>query len=232
LIKVALATLYFFVSVLFFPYGYNALFLVIASKLYRLPKVKSIQDAPKVTVQLPIYNERYVVKRLLEAVFSLDWPGDRLQVLVLDDSTDDTSSIIDSEIQKHRSKGIEYRVVRRDERIDFKAGALQNALNYTDGKYVAIFDADFIPPGNFLKETIPWLEKDPELAIVQTRWGHINRDYNSFTEAFALGMDGHYLIEQTGRYSLGLLFNFNGTCGVIRVEAIRDAGGWSAETME
>jgi cellulose synthase/poly-beta-1,6-N-acetylglucosamine synthase-like glycosyltransferase len=231
LIEVVLAAFYILISVLLLPYGYNALFLVYASKLYNLPENEFLDSPPRVTVQLPVYNERYVVKRLLEAVFSFDWPRDKLEVLILDDSTDDTSDIIDSELEKYRSTGIDVEVIRRSEREGFKAGALQNGLNYTRGKYVAIFDADFVPPQNFLKETIPPLERDPRLALVQARWGHVNRDYNEFTEAFALGMDGHHLVEQTGRCSWGLPLHFNGTSGVIRTEAIEEAGGWSADTL-
>ena len=231
MIEGALALLYFLFSVLLLPYGYNCFFMVYAASKYRARRPGSIEDHPVVTIQLPVYNERYVVSRLIRAVCALDWPRDRLEVLVLDDSSDNTSSIIDSEVAAFRSKGFDIRAIRRAERIGFKAGALQNALRYTHGRYVAVFDADFIPSPGFLSETIPVMEGDPSLGFVQARWGHVNRDYSKLTEVFALGIDGHHVVEQSGRSALGLLMNFNGSGGVLRTAAIVDAGGWASDTL-
>jgi len=231
LIEQILVLFYVIFSVLLLPYGYNCFFMVYAAGKYKMEKNNSIRNHPVVTVQLPVYNERYVVSRLIRAVCALDWPRDRLEVLILDDSTDDTSSIIDSEVAAFRSKGFDIKVERRPERTGFKAGALQNALGHTRGKYVAVFDADFIPPHDFLSRTIPSLEEDHFLGFVQARWGHVNRDYSKLTEAFALGIDGHHIVEQSGRSALGLLMNFNGSGGVLRTQAILDAGGWSSDTL-
>lgn len=231
MIERTLVLLYVLFSLLLLPYGYNCFFMVYGSKKYKTKKNDAISNHPIVTVQLPVYNERYVVSRLIKSVCTLDWPRDRLEVLVLDDSTDDTSPIIDSDVATFRSKGFDIKAVRRPERIGFKAGALQNALDYTHGKYVVVFDADFIPPHNFLTEAVSALEADPSLGFVQARWGHVNRDYSKLTEAYSLGIDGHHVVEQTGRSALGLLMNFNGSGGALRTKAIRDAGGWDSDTL-
>lgn len=223
--------LYVLFSLLLLPYGYNCFIMVYGSRKYKMKKNGSISNHPIVTVQLPVYNERYVVSRLIKSVCALDWPMDRLEILVLDDSTDDTSSIIDSEVAAFRSKGFKISALRRPGRTGFKAGALQNALNHTHGKYVVVFDADFIPPHSFLEEAISALEADPSLGFVQARWGHVNRDYSKLTEVYALGIDGHHVVEQTGRSALGLLMNFNGSGGALRTEAIIEVGGWSSDTL-
>lgn len=226
-----LVILYILFSLLLLPYGYNCLFLVYASRKYKARKPKKIHNIPFVTIQLPLYNERYVARRLIESVGSLKWPISKLQILVLDDSTDETSEIVKCCVEQLKLKGHDIGILNRDERTGYKAGALQNALKYSKGKYIAIFDADFLPPPDFLNETIALMEDDPILGIVQTRWGHINRRYNRFTQAFAIGIDGHHIVEQTGRSALGLLMNFNGSCGVLRKEAIIDAGGWHHDTL-
>ncbi len=223
--------LYVLFSLLLLPYGYNCFIMVYGSRKYKTKKNGAVLNHPIVTVQLPVYNERYVVSRLIKSVCALDWPRDSLEILVLDDSTDDTSSIIDSEVAAFRSKGFNIMALRRPERVGFKAGALQNALKYTHGKYVVVFDADFIPPKNFLTEAISALEEDQSLGFVQARWGHVNRDYSKLTEVYALGIDGHHVVEQTGRSALGLLMNFNGSGGALRTQAIIEAGGWDADTL-
>lgn len=205
--------------------------MVYASRKYSPIKAAGSANHPSVTIQLPIFNERYVVTRLINAVSSLNWPIDKLQILVLDDSSDETSDLIDENVDRLNSAGYHIQVVRRNGRDGFKAGALQNALYYTRGKYVTIFDADFLPPPNFLIDAVPLLEEDLSLGLIQARWGHINRGYNLLTETFAIGIDGHHVVEQTGRSALGLLLNFNGSCGVLRTEAIKDAGGWAADTL-
>jgi len=226
-----LAMLYIIFSILLLPHSYNCLYLVYAASSYSNRKKVRLKNHPKVSVHLPVYNEKYVVSRLIRAVCSLDWPRSRLEILVLDDSADETSSIVDSEVAHFRSRGVDIRLIRRGNRSGFKAGALQNALEHTQGKYVAIFDADFVPEKGFLNETVPLLEGDPGLGMVQARWGHVNRDYSLLTETIALSIDGHHLIEQSGRCAGNLLINFNGSAGVLRTEAIRDAGGWAGDTL-
>ncbi len=231
MMELALTILYFVLSVLLLPYGYNCFFMVYASRKYGAREGEPVRNHPMVTVQLPIYNERYVAPRLIEAVCGLDWPRDRLEILVLDDSTDETSEIIDSEVEAQRSRGFDIRAVRRPERRGFKAGALQNALGLTRGRYIAVFDADHVPPADFLERTVSLLEEDGSLGFVQARWGHVNRGYSRYTEAFALAVDGFQVVEQSARSALGLLMNYTGSAGVLRTEAMRDCGGWAWDTL-
>lgn len=185
---------------------------------------------PRVTVQLPIYNERHVVTRLIEAAANLDWPADRLQIQVLDDSTDDTRQMIAAELARYTHKGIQLVHVRRPDRRGFKAGALQYGLTRVTGEFIAIFDADFVPPGDFLKKTLPTFA-DETVGCVQTRWGHINPHTSRLTEAQALGIDGHFIVEQQIRHTIGAFLNFNGTAGVWRRQCMVDAGGWQGDTL-
>ena len=226
-----LALLYITFSVLLLPYGYNCFLMVYGARKYRAKAVEPVRNHAVVTVQLPIYNERFVVKRLLRAVCDLNWPKDRMEVQILDDSTDETSSIIDSEIERLSSKGFDIKAIRRKARGGFKAGALQNALKYARGKYIAILDADFIPPPDFLEKAIPHLEDDQRLGFVQARLGHTNRDFNKLTETIALAIDGHFLVEQPGRDALSMIINFNGSGGILRKEAIEDVGGWDMDVL-
>src|SRR5713101_4240083 len=185
---------------------------------------------PLVTVQLPLYNERYVAGRLLEAAGTLDYPADRLEIQVLDDSTDDTTAVVAETAQRLRARGVNVVHVRRTDRTGFKAGALASGLVSARGEFVAIFDADFVPPPEFLRRTIPHFA-DVRLAVVQTRWGHLNRDFSVLTVAQSLGIDGHFGVEQVARCRGHLLLNFNGTAGVWRRAAIEDAGGWAHDTL-
>jgi cellulose synthase/poly-beta-1,6-N-acetylglucosamine synthase-like glycosyltransferase len=187
---------------------------------------------PHITVQLPVYNERHVVERLLEAVVHLDWPAERLQIQVLDDSTDDTSQIIAAALRRYRAQGTPRRLehVRRPDRQGFKAGALQYGLASANGEFVAIFDADFIPPADFLRKTIPCF-RDARVGCVQTRWGHVNPDSSQLTRAQALGIDGHFVVEQSARHAIQAYLNFNGTAGVWRRVCMKDAGGWQGDTL-
>jgi cellulose synthase/poly-beta-1,6-N-acetylglucosamine synthase-like glycosyltransferase len=185
LIEEILSNLYLLFAFLLLPYGYNCFYMVCASFKYKPQKPRRLENHPIVTIQLPIFNERYVVSRLLNAVSSIEWPRGKLQIQILDDSSDDTSIILDDLVQKLRLDGHEVQTLRRKTREGFKAGALQNALKFTRGKYIAIFDADFVPPSNFLRAKIPLMEEDRNLGIVQTRWGHVNRNYNRLTETFA-----------------------------------------------
>ncbi|MEM6844904.1 MAG: glycosyltransferase [Bacteroidota bacterium] len=191
---------------------------------------KTIVDWPKVTVQLPIYNERYVVERLIDAICAFDYPADQLEIQILDDSTDETVEIIAKKVADYQTKGINIQQVRRADRSGFKAGALAYGLEIAEGEYIAIFDADFLPAPDFLKRTLPHFTHK-QVGVVQTRWGHINQDYSLLTRLQAFGLDGHFTIEQGGRKHAGSFINFNGTGGVWRKECITDAGGWSDDTL-
>ena len=189
-----------------------------------------IASWPKVTVQLPIYNERYVTERLIETVAQFDYPLDLFQIQVLDDSTDETQVIARNCVERHKGLGVPIEYIHRDNREGFKAGALQEGLKSATGEFVAIFDADFIPPADFLRRTVPYFS-NPKLAMVQTRWSYINRSYSALTEVEAILLDGHFAIEHSSRCRSGLFFNFNGTGGIWRRSAIEDAGGWQHDTL-
>ena len=184
---------------------------------------------PAVTVQLPIYNERHVAIRLIDAIAMLDYPADKLHIQILDDSTDSTTGLIARHIHQYTHLNIVH--IRRATRTGYKAGALAYGLTQTTHPYVAIFDADFIPPPDFLQRTIPYLEHDAQLGFVQTRWGHLNRTDNALTRAQVIAIDNHFVIEQAGRHLSDWMVPFNGTGGVWRVATIEDAGGWSAGTL-
>jgi cellulose synthase/poly-beta-1,6-N-acetylglucosamine synthase-like glycosyltransferase len=186
------------------------------------------QNWPSITVQLPIYNERYVVERLLEAVAAFDYPYQCLQIQVLDDSTDDTTSIINEKLKLYPHLSIQH--IRRPQRTGYKAGALQHALPQATGEFIAIFDADFLPYPDFLKRTVT-VFTDANVGMVQTRWGHLNKNYSLLTRLQAFGLNAHFTVEQVGR-SIGRHFiNFNGTAGIWRKACIEDAGGWQADTL-
>lgn len=194
----------------------------------RTPELPS--ECPHVTVQLPVYNERHVIERLIDSVCCLDWPLDKLEVQVLDDSTDETVELAQERIRSWRSKGVDITHIQRPDRVGYKAGALAYGLETAKGEFVAVFDADFVPPKDMLAETIPWFNDDG-IGVVQTRWGHLNRDSNLLTKLQAFGLDAHFTVEQTGRNSLGHFINFNGTAGVWRKACIEDAGGWNSDTL-
>ena len=187
-------------------------------------------DLPTVTVQLPIFNERYVVERLIDAACALDYPRDRLQIQVLDDSTDDTTERAQQRVQHWRDQGVDIVLLHRQNRQGFKAGALAEGLRSASGDFVAIFDADFIPQPDFLRQTIHHFV-DHSIGMVQARWSYINRDYSLLTRAQAVLLDGHFILEHTARHRSGRFFNFNGTAGIWRREAIDDAGGWEHDTL-
>lgn len=188
-------------------------------------------DLPRVLVQIPVFNERDVVTRIVRAVGEFSWPRDRLIVQLLDDSTDDSVAIGHRAIAELQSKGMEAVSLHRVDRVGYKAGALDAGMAACDAPFIAIFDADFVPAPDFLQRAIPALLTDPGLALVQGRWEHLNRDYNLLTKAQALGIDGHFAIEQGARAWSGLAMNFNGTCGLWRREAIIDSGGWEHDTL-
>jgi len=188
-----------------------------------------LSSFPSVTVQLPIYNEKYVVNRLIDAVCEFDYPTDKLEIQVLDDSTDETVDIVKSKVEYWKNRGIDISHIRRDSREGFKAGALQYGLEISKGEFITIFDADFLPEKDFLHRTLSQFKEG--VGLVQTRWGHLNKDYSILTRLQAFGLDAHFSIEQTGRRHAGSFINFNGTGGVWRKECIYDAGGWSADTL-
>lgn len=185
---------------------------------------------PSVTIQLPIYNEKYVVERLIEAVSRLDYPKEKLEIQILDDSTDDTTEIILKKIESLRGLKLDIKLIHREERSGYKAGALDHGFKLAKGEFIAIFDADFIPAPDFLENTL-YLFSEPSVGAVQTRWGHINKDYSILTQLQAFGLDAHFSIEQSARNFAGSFINFNGTCGIWRKECIADAGGWSSDTL-
>jgi len=189
------------------------------------------RDWPTVAVQLPIFNERHVVERLIDAAAALDYPRERLEIQVLDDSTDDTTALAEARAAHHRARGVNVQVLHRTERNGFKAGALAAGLTQTDAEFLAIFDADFVPSPHFLRRVIPYLVDRPDVGMLQTRWTHLNEQYSAFTRAQSLALDAHFVVEQTGRNRSGLLINFNGSGGVWRRQAVISAGGWQADTM-
>ncbi len=211
-------------------HGVHRLVLVVAYRRRRPdPALPGLQSHPFVTVQLPVYNERDVVGRLVDAVADLRWPTDRLEIQLLDDSTDDTAEAAAAALQRARRRGVRVSVVRRPTREGFKAGALARGLELAQGRYIAIFDADFLPPPEFLERTVPHLVAGA--SMVQARWGHLNRGENALTRAQAALLDGHFVVEQPARQSMGAWFNFNGTAGVWDREAIQAAGGWQHDTL-
>jgi cellulose synthase/poly-beta-1,6-N-acetylglucosamine synthase-like glycosyltransferase len=201
-----------------------------AYEIKRKTKPLDIKNAPHVTIQLPIYNELYVVDRLLNTIAAIDYPKDKLEIQVLDDSTDETVEKVAGLVKIIRENGLDIQHVRREKRTGYKAGALHEGLKTAKGEFIAIFDADFIPDSQFLMKTIPFFD-DSKIGVVQTKWQHINQDYSILTKIQALALDVHFSIEQTGRNKSGYFINFNGTAGVWRKETIRDAGGWSADTL-
>jgi len=189
-----------------------------------------LNNAPFVTIQLPVFNELYVIERLIDTVIKFDYPRDRFEIQVLDDSTDETIDVIAKKVAEVRATGIDIHHIHRTNRKGYKAGALAESMVFAKGEFIAIFDADFLPNPNFLKETIPFFI-DPKIGVVQTRWSHINKKYSLLTELQAFGLNAHFTIEQAGRNAAGHYINFNGTGGVWRKTTIEDAGGWQHDTL-
>ncbi len=187
-------------------------------------------ELPRVTVQLPIFNERFVVERLLEETSKMDYPRHLLQIQVLDDSTDDTHPFTEELVREYRDSGLPIEYIHRTNRHGYKAGALENGLKTATGEVVAVFDADFVPPRDFLQRTVHYFT-DPKVGMVQTRWTYLNRNYNVLTEVQAILLDGHFVLEHIARAGGGLFFNFNGTAGILRRSMIADAGGWQHDTL-
>ena len=212
----------------------NLLFNYLAAK-----KIKDTSDLfdfsnpdeiPYVTIQLPVYNEMYVMDRLLENIALIDYPREKLEIQVLDDSTDETVLTTFEHVQRLKATGLDIQHIQRTDRSGFKAGALKEGLKIAKGEFIAIFDADFLPQPNWLKKTIPYF-KDKHIGVVQTRWGHINRNYSILTKIQAFALDAHFTLEQVGRNSMGHFINFNGTAGIWRKTCIIDAGNWEGDTL-
>ncbi|MCU1277910.1 MAG: glycosyl transferase family 2, partial [bacterium] len=185
---------------------------------------------PVVTVQLPLFNEMYVAERLLDAINLLEYPRDKLEIQVLDDSTDETQAICRAKVEELQRGGLDIHYIHRTDRTGFKAGALENGLVTGRGEFVMVFDADFLPPPDIIERTVHFFTND-KVGMVQVRWDHVNRDYSRLTELQAMMLDGHFVIEHTARHRSGRFFNFNGTAGIWRVASIVDAGGWSHDTL-
>lgn len=230
--------LVFYFAVLAFPsvfglHRYYLLFLYYRHQKHKpvAPAFESLPTVPFVTIQLPIFNEQYVASRLIRTICEFDYPKDRFEVQVLDDSTDETVEVVEREVAEWVKKGFDVRQIRRSRREGFKAGALAEGLKSAKGEFVAIFDADFTPNRDFLKKVIPHFYRSQKIGMVQTRWEHLNRDYSWLTRAQAILLDGHFVIEHTARHRSGCFFNFNGTAGIWRKDCIGDAGGWSGDTL-
>lgn len=236
LLAVIVLIVYGFCIFMIFCYSLLQLSLAIQYRKHKRNKstslpVKTANDWPIVTIQLPIFNERYVAERIIEVVSKQDYPKEKLQIQVLDDSNDETTTLIhDKVIEVKNATGLDISHIHRVNRSGYKAGALDAAMDKVKGEFIAIFDVDFIPETDFLKKTVP-LFKDEKIGLVQTRWGHINKNYSLLTELQAFGLNGHFAMEQVGRNSAGHFINFNGTGGIWRKKCIASAGGWSYDTL-
>jgi cellulose synthase/poly-beta-1,6-N-acetylglucosamine synthase-like glycosyltransferase len=230
----ALLIPYFIVLILLASYGahrYVLVYLYYKNKKNRTTEPSAhFPEVPRLTIQLPIFNEQFVVERLLDAICRLDYPLEKLDIQVLDDSTDETVAVARGLVHHYAAKGFPVSYHHRSNREGFKAGALSEGLKTAKGEFIAIFDADFVPPEDFLFRTIHHFT-DPQIAMVQTRWTHINRNYSFLTEVEAILLDGHFVLEHSGRARSNVFFNFNGTAGVWRRSAIEDAGGWQHDTL-
>jgi cellulose synthase/poly-beta-1,6-N-acetylglucosamine synthase-like glycosyltransferase len=230
----ALLIPYFIVMIILAGYGLHRYALVYM--YYRNRKNRTMeppeqfQELPRITIQLPIYNEQYVIDRLVESICRLDYPQDKLDIQVLDDSTDETVAVAQGVVDRYAALGHPITYIHRTNREGFKAGALQHGLETAKGDLIAIFDADFVPPEDWLMRVVHHFS-DPKIGMVQTRWTHLNRDYSFLTEVEAILLDGHFVLEHGGRSRSQVFFNFNGTAGMWRRQAIADAGGWEHDTL-
>ncbi|MEN8149288.1 MAG: glycosyltransferase [Planctomycetota bacterium] len=236
-------TIYWIIVGGLFLYALNSIYLVWSFRRHRKGQLERAhriraeywakaeeEDLPTVTIQLPIYNERYVAGRLIHAAAKVDYPRDKLEIQVLDDSTDDTVDVVAEHVDHYRKLGIRIVHLHRDNRDGYKAGALRDGVAATDSQLLAVFDADFVPEPDFLRKTVPFFE-DGKVGMVQARWGHANEKFSWLTRVQAIALDGHFGIEQGGRGWGGFFLNFNGTAGIWRKQAIEDAGGWEADTL-
>ena len=230
--------LFLYAFCLFLIFYYSVVQVSLAAAYVRSRKKRALEiaplfdvtNAPRVTVQLPMYNEMYVAERIIDTTAELNYPRDKFQIQVLDDSTDETKEIIANKVKELAAKGIDIIHIHRTDRTGYKAGALDSAMDKVSGEFIAIFDADFVPDTDFLLKTIPYFQ-DEKIGVVQTRWGHLNKTYSMLTELQAFGLNGHFAIEQGGRSTNGHYINFNGTAGIWRKSCIADAGGWEHDTI-
>jgi cellulose synthase/poly-beta-1,6-N-acetylglucosamine synthase-like glycosyltransferase len=232
-VEVLFLATYFLVLLVLSVYGSHRYVMAYLYYKYKgnLPSPREkFTEPPRVTIQLPIFNEMYVVERLIDAVAGIEYPRDRLEIQLLDDSTDETQGIARAKVDRLRLAGIDITYLHRDNRQGYKAGALQEGLKVARGELVAVFDADFVPSKDFLLRSVDYFT-DPRIGMVQVRWEHLNRDYSHLTQAQAIFLDGHFVIEHTARNRSGRFFNFNGTAGVWRRSTIEDAGGWQHDTL-
>lgn len=224
---------YFVVLCILAVYGihrYQMVYLYFKYKSNRFKPLKNLDPLPVVTVQLPIYNEMYVVERLIDSVSQLEYPREKLEIQVLDDSTDETQEIARRAVERYAALGFDIHYIHRRHRTGFKAGALEEGLKAAKGEFIAIFDADFMPQSDNLIRAIHYFS-DPKVGMVQFRWGHINRDYSFLTKVQSILLDGHFVLEHGGRNRSGRFFNFNGTAGIWRRQAIVSSGGWEHDTL-
>jgi cellulose synthase/poly-beta-1,6-N-acetylglucosamine synthase-like glycosyltransferase len=232
-VEIVFLGVYFAVLCVLAVYGshrYRMAFLYYRHKFKIPTPAGTLAQLPRVTIQLPVFNEMYVVERLIEAVCRIEYPRALLEIQVLDDSTDETCAIARAAVERHRRAGQDVTYIHRTNRMGFKAGALENGLLTAKGEYVAVFDADFVPAPDFLQRTVPFFA-DARVGMVQVRWGHLNREFSILTQAQSIFLDGHFIIEHTARNRSGCFFNFNGTAGIWRRTAIADAGGWQHDTL-
>jgi len=225
--------LYMVVAAWLSLYGFNAIAISLLYLVHRKDKIvlEPLTEFPDVTVQLPVYNERYVVERLLDTVAALDWPHDKLHIQVLDDSTDETTGLVRARADLHRARGADITILHRTDRTGYKAGALKMGLERSTSPFIAIFDADFVPASDFLKRMMPAFVGRPKVGWVQARWTHLNEDYNPVTRSMALMLDAHFAVEHLARNRSGLPIIFNGSAGIWRGACIEDAGGWQSDTL-
>ncbi len=217
-----------------FVFGSHGFIMIYYYLKYRSRRPKDaphLEHYPRVTVQLPLYNEQYVAGRLIDASCRMVYPKEKLEIQVLDDSTDETVGIVAGYVERYQKLGFDIHHIRRNNREGFKAGALKEGLRTAAGEFIAIFDADFVPKQDFLLKTVPYFFADASIGMVQTRWEHLNADYSLLTRTQAMALDGHFVIEQSVRNQVGFFINFNGTAGVWRKECITDAGNWQADTL-
>jgi len=224
---------YFLSLCVLFAFGLHGLVMIYyyhKTQRVRHEPAIDLEHVPVVTIQLPVFNEMYVVDRLVKAVCDIDYPKDQLEIQLLDDSTDETVEVSRKLVAEYSAMGFDIKHIHRVDRTGFKAGALKEGLDKARGEYVAIFDADFVPKPDFLKKTLPYFHDD-KIGMVQTRWEHLNEEYSFLTRAQALALDGHFVIEQQVRHKAGFFINFNGTAGLWRKSTIIDAGNWHSDTL-
>ena len=232
-VETAILGAYFFILVILAAYGWHRYYLVYTYMRHRheVPEPRArFEDLPVVTIQLPFYNEMYVAERLIDSVCRIEYPRDRLEIQVLDDSTDETQTVARRAVERQRELGVDITYIHRTDRSGYKAGALDAGLGEARGDFVAIFDADFVPTSDFLLRTIHHFT-DPKVGMVQARWGHVNQDYSLLTKVQSILLDAHFVLEHGARNRAGLFFNFNGTAGIWRREAIASGGGWQHDTL-